>query len=375
MDDAELLHLYEHGYVIFRQIVPLEMCAEALRVIDAEATPGGLGGEDPALLDLFRKTPLMQKALHALGPNVTGWAQPKNPKGRGDGGSNGEEVPNDQAPRSCQIAKVGASSGAPSDRIGGHGFKLSDMPIYEPSGGPWHGHMDGVWSGGSAPLQSRDEDPTEWYTGPPGNGCPGPNDPHPAGADVMRHINWTSLVGVALTDQSQPGSGNLGVLDVSAFCCTTAVVPSAREIIRWPRSLLPFQFQCLHVVTVEFKLKARLGCMLWLRSQGMHHEMERFYREQHAAGGPIGPDGPGWPRENLEAENGHGLNMVPPFLNGVTRNGALEGPGGLLFPKPTLVLLDIGDAVICHHGVPHVSPALALPALGHELGEIRTGFF
>eukprot|EP01046_Picozoa_sp_COSAG06_P110119 COSAG06_NODE_56628_length_283_cov_3.744565_2_plen_23_part_01 len=23
MDDAELLHLYEHGYVIFRQIVPL----------------------------------------------------------------------------------------------------------------------------------------------------------------------------------------------------------------------------------------------------------------------------------------------------------------------------------------------------------------
>ena len=80
-------------------------------------------------------------------------------------------------------------------------------------------------------------------TGPPGNGCPGPNDPHPAGADVMRHINWTSLVGVALTDQSQPGSGNLGVLDVSAFCCTTAVVPSAREIIRWPRSLLPFQFQ------------------------------------------------------------------------------------------------------------------------------------
>ena len=88
------------------------------------------------------------------------------------------------------------------------------------------------------------------------------------------------------------------------------------------------------VVWVE---PSRLGCMLWLRSQGMHHEMERFYREQHAAGGPIGPDGPGWPRENLEAENGHGLNMVPPFLNGVTRNGALEGPGGLLFPKPTLV--------------------------------------
>ena len=29
--------------------------------------------------------------------------------------------------------------------------------------------------------------------------------------------------------------------------------------------------------------------------------------------------------------------MVPPFLNSVTRHGALAGPGGILFPKPTLI--------------------------------------
>ena len=204
------------------------MCAEAKRIVDE-----GGGGEDPRVLDLFRATPLMQKAVSALGPNVTGWAQPANPKGRRDSQTIGLEAVSDQAPRSCQIAKVGASGVSPSnpaaklssfpvrqvseidrvwfqppsDRIGGNGFRMSDLPIFEPSGGPWHAHMDGVWSGGSAPLQSRDEDPTNWLHGPPGNGCPGPNDPHPAGAEVMQHINWTGLVGVALTDQSQPGSG------------------------------------------------------------------------------------------------------------------------------------------------------------------------
>ena len=151
MDDAELLHLYEHGYVIFRQIVPLEMCAAAKRIADEAQGAAAFGGDDPALLDLFRKTPLMQKALSALGPNITGWAQPKNPKGRGDGASNGEEVISDQAPRSCQIAKVGVS-GPPSDRIGGNGFRQSDLPIYEPSGGPFHAHMDGVKAHSHPPL-------------------------------------------------------------------------------------------------------------------------------------------------------------------------------------------------------------------------------
>ena len=91
-------------------------------------------------------------------------------------------------------------------------------------------------------------------------------------------------------------------------------------------------------------------------------------------GGPIGPDGPDWPRENINAENGHGLNMIPPFLTGVTRHGAVPGPGGLLFPRPTLVPLAVGDAVICHHGVPHSSSfnagsedriQVSLCAIGH----------
>mgnify|MGYP002630180858 CR=1 FL=1 len=229
MDEDELLSLYRDGYVILRQIVPQRMCEEAKRVVvqGAGADYRGLSNTHPALLDMFRATPLMDKALSAISPegHVTGWAQPRNPKGRGDGGDFGKETPYEMAPSSCQIARVPPSS-PPTSRIGGIGFPMNEIPLYEPSGGPWLAHLDGVWSGGSAPLQSRDEDPTAWLTGPPGNGCPGPNDPHPNPG--MRHINWTALVGVALTDQTLPGSGALGVLD------------------------------------------------------GMHHQMEQFFQRQHA---------------------------------------------------------------------------------------------
>ena len=301
----ELLSVYENGYVIFRGIIPPALCVEAKRVVQKDAKGATT---HPALLDLFRATPLIGKALSALSPEgrVTGWAQPKNlsaHRNLGDGGLEHLEI----APRGCQVAMTtppaggrcnGQSALLASERITNSGFRTKDLPTLEEAGGPWSAHLDGVWNGGSAPLQSAGADATDWYNGPPSNGCPGPNDPHP-NPGAMRHINWTALVGVALTDQTLPGSGALGVLD------------------------------------------------------GMHHEMAAFFREQQEAGGPIGPGGPDWPRENLKADNGHGLNMIPPFLTDSTRHGAVDGPGGLRFPRPTLVKLAVGDAVICHHGMPH----------------------
>ena len=44
--------------------------------------------------------------------------------------------------------------------------------------------------------------------GPPSNGCPGPNDPRPN--EASRLIDWTALVGVALTDMTLPVSQTLG---------------------------------------------------------------------------------------------------------------------------------------------------------------------
>jgi hypothetical protein len=43
--------------------------------------------------------------------------------------------------------------------------------------------------------------------------------------------------------------------------------------------------------------------------RGGHHHMERFFRSQRDQGGPLGPEGPGWPREDPDAPNGHGLDV------------------------------------------------------------------
>jgi hypothetical protein len=301
--EEELFGIYVHGFTILRGIIPPALCAEAKRAVLEDAERATTSG---AVLDLFRATPLMGKAISALGPRITGWAQPRNLSAHRNLGTAGMEFLEEVAPRGCQVAIVppqhhaergGVRTAGDGERIGINGWRAKDQPIFKELGGPWQAHLDGVWSGGAPPLQSRDADTHDWYHGPPSNGCPGPHDLHPNPG--MRHINWTALVGVALTDQTLPGSGALGVLD------------------------------------------------------GMHTEMAAFFRRQQAAGGPIGPGGPQWPRENYDAENGHGLYMVPPFLSNATRHGSIAGPGGLKFPRPTLVNLAVGDAVICHHLIPH----------------------
>ena len=49
--------------------------------------------------------------------------------------------------------RAGGGAGPAGDRVVGLGFRQSELPVHEASGGPWSGHVDGVWSGGSAPLQ------------------------------------------------------------------------------------------------------------------------------------------------------------------------------------------------------------------------------
>eukprot|EP01052_Picozoa_sp_SAG31_P064416 SAG31_NODE_23276_length_507_cov_1.137255_1_plen_73_part_10 len=70
--------------------------------------------------------------------------------------------------------------------------------------------------------------------------------------------NFTVLVGIPLSDMSEDGSGNVGLM------------------------------------------------------RGSHHDMESFLDQQHASGGPMGPSGPGWPREYTNARNGRGLCHYPP---------------------------------------------------------------
>ncbi len=87
--------------------------------------------------------------------------------------------------------------------------------------------------------------------------------------------------------------------------------------------------------------------------EGAHHEVERFFRMQLDKGGPIGPEGPGWPRLIPRGEDGVGLNYMPDEVRNKFTEGAAYTPDGTMWPKPTPILLDEGDAVCALHAVPH----------------------
>ena len=103
-----------------------------------------------------------------------------------------------------------------------------------------------------------------------------------------------------------------------------------------------------------------LGMLPPLQGRGAHEYVSDFFRWQSEQGdGRLGPDGAGWPREDVLAPNGHGLVMYPPAVRRRyrTQEGALlsnAAPQGV-WPRPLLARLATGDAIIAMHSVPHCS--------------------
>lgn len=135
---------------------------------------------------------------------------------------------------------------------------------------------------------------TAWDQEPSTNGCvkcfPEQN---------VNIASFTALVGVALSDQTVAGVGNLRLL------------------------------------------------------KGGHLEMQKFFRWQRDQGGPLGPDGPGWDRIDTRAPNGAGLRHYPDALREAFRADAAIGADGAIWPKPTLLEMAPGDAAIVMHATPH----------------------
>lgn len=258
---------YRDGFVVLPGIVPPEMVAAARRRIFV-----GLGGGEPArgndavFMDLYNATDIAAIIAEALGPIV--------------------------GHRGVQLASRFPTD--PSERINESGYPDRDTPFFG-----WHGHLDGLWNGAvpmhqdvNRPMTAEEHD--AWHSEPSRNGC---LKCHPeSNVNIM---NFAALVGVALSDQTEEGVGNVGVL------------------------------------------------------KGAHHEMERFFRGQRAAGGPLGPDGPGWPRVDTGAPNASGLRHYPDAVRDAFRPHGVETADGRFWPKPTLVRMAAGDAVVVLHAVPH----------------------
>lgn len=195
-------------------------------------------------------------------------------------------------PRYCQLATRFPAD--PSDGVNEAGYRDRDTPFFG-----WHGHLDGLWNGAAAIHQDTDEPMTTeqlaaWNEEPSRNGC------RKTHADFNANVmNFAALVAVALSDQRRHGSGNVGVL------------------------------------------------------QGAHHEMERFFRAQRDAGGPLGPDGPHWERIDRGAPNHCGLRHYPDAVRDAFRADGAHTADGKFWPRPTLLRMAPGDAAVILHATPH----------------------
>ena len=173
------------------------------------------------------------------------------------------------------------------------GYLNSETPHYG-----WCGHLDGLWNGGIRPPRVGTAfTPSQARSWARRDGTNGAARYHPEFNANM--ASFSALVGVALSDQRAVGSGNLGVL------------------------------------------------------RGGHRHVEAFLRWQRDQGGPLGPEGPGWPREDAEAPNGHGLVHYPPRVRDAYRRRSVTTSDGVVWPEPTLFRLKPGDAVLVHYATPH----------------------
>ena len=186
--------------------------------------------------------------------------------------------------------------------------QVAVTPPFNKLGGTPGTHVDGGWAGelpetaeGIDPKTHRPIDSEKYF---------GKNDERRGANDGLLWMDpertlsygaYTTLVGVALNDQLEPGHGQFAVL------------------------------------------------------KGLHEEVEACFREQREKGSIIGPEGYEWPRLKVDANGKPYNNGLPERIRRIAAARAEAGTPTESWPWPELtpVTLAAGDAVIALHALPH----------------------
>ena len=194
----------------------------------------------------------------------------------------------------------------PSSRFNNLGYHERDQPYYAAES-----HMDGLCTIG-VPQEVQEGTPEEIYNRYIASG---PKGDLGRSADVMGH----NMVPLFEDPEMTLGMG----------------------------SFTAFVFVCLNDQTRE-------GCGQTALLKGAHHATEKFFRWQRSVNGCIGPEGPGWPRLNHEAPNRCGLVYLPQMVREQFLDESSEAtPDGVVWPRPTQILMEPGDACITVFHMPH----------------------
>jgi len=273
MSDVQKRTLYRDGFVVLPGMASAQQVAAARRRLFMSLGAGeAADGKKPEFLDLFNGTDLAPLVAEALGPVAPA--------------------------KYCQLPSRFPAN--PVDGVNEAGYPDRETPFHG-----WHGHLDGLWNGATAVHQDVKRPMTAaerkaWHGEKSRNGC---RKSFPEHASNL--MNFTLLVAVALSDQTEEGRGNVGVL------------------------------------------------------KGAHHHIEAFFRRQRDAGGPLGPDGPDWQRVDTQAPNGAGLRHYPEAVRQAFAPDGATGKDGRFWPRPTLLRLAPGDAALVLHATPHGATRVA----------------
>ncbi len=267
LTDAEKVQLYEDGYVVIKEAIDPEQVAEAKALVESFLprderqllVPGKLA-TDERITGLLNGSCLKPTLEHVMGPFPP--------------------------VISCQVAVT---------------------PPYYDFGGPGT-HVDGGWSG-ELPRTAAEIDP-ETHRPYDAARYFGADDDKRGTNDgllwmdperTLSYGSYTTLVGVALNDQLEPGNGQFAVL------------------------------------------------------KGLHEEVEDCFREQRDRGSVIGPEGFEWPRIKIDSQGRPYNNGLPERIRKLATERAAAGTPSESWPWPELtpVCLAAGDAVIALHALPH----------------------
>jgi hypothetical protein len=265
---AQRQQLRDHGYVILQNVLSQAQVDAAKSIITA------------ALPEHERR--LLVPAAVATHPDVIGLFQDSN------------------------IASILADLMGPFPPV--ISCQVAVTPGHDDLGGAPVIHVDGGWSS-VIPTRADAIDPS---THRPKDAAPyyGANDEVRGNNDGLlwmdpqRRISngsYTALVGICLSDQSQPGNGQFGVL------------------------------------------------------KGLHEDVEKVFQRQRDSGGVIGAEGVDWPRIKIDARERPFCNGLPDSIRalGIERGKANRLLADWPWPELTPVLMEPGDAVITLHSLPH----------------------
>jgi len=293
---------YRDGYLIFRDIVPRDKVLKAAQTLYEDLSGiwsqsmqlgRRMSSEDNPAPEQLQSSWLeaVKKGLRTgVHPAILDLAAPESDLMQSIEEALGQPI--QSGLRGAQLATLFPAQTV--DHITECGYPTKEIPFYG-----WHGHLDGLWNG-SAGVHQRTDRPMTREERDAWSGENGRNGVRRSYPSLNSNIlNFTALLGIPLSDQMQEGCGNVGLL------------------------------------------------------RGAHHHFERFFQQQKALGGPFGPDGPNWPRIHEEAPNRSGLRHYPDEIRNAYESTAVKTADGHIWPKPDLIKVQPGDAVLVMHGVPH----------------------